>query len=388
MSSVKYRLFFNKKSATQEQLDSFEDITVSQAMDMVWEAQLQVPIVTDENGKWSAEKYDFIANFNPLRIEVQVGDGDFVPLIDGLIVGCQSQLSSEPGHSMLTVRVQDDSYYLNRQEKQYQFERLRDDEIASQLLAEFPAVIKESRIDPTPPPPVTPIPDVARRESAMSLLRFLAERHGFNAYVLPGAKPGNSIGCFKKLPTKTDGLPSLILLGSDRNVFNFNPSNDSQQPTQFRAYSLGLSDKRITRADSDLEAVPRLGTAPTTPPDSAVQLLRPQHGDRADLDSQVAAATLRASYSISATGSVIADCYGGVLSPYRLIQVCGANTRDSGTYLINRVVHRLTRSQYSQEFTLRRNAQSEASPPNNNGGVAAGIGISVSFSFNVQGSIF
>jgi hypothetical protein len=222
----------------------------------------------------------------------------------------------------------------------------------------------------------------------MALLRFLAERQGLNAYVLPGLKPGKSIGCFTKLPIKTDGLPSLVLLGSDRNVFNFNPSNDSQQPTRFRAYSLGLSDKNITRRDSNLEAVPRLGKVPTIPPDSAVQLLRPQHGDTADLDSQVAAATLWASYAISATGSVMADCYGGVLSPYRLIQVCGADTKESGTYLISQVSHRLTRSQYSQEFTLRRNAQSEESASNNNGGVAAGIAVGISFSFNVQGSIF
>ena len=388
MPSVKYRLFFNNTPATREQLDRFEDITVSQAMGMAWEAQLQMPIVTDGKGRWSEEGDDFIVNFNPLRIEVKVGDGDFLPLIDGPIVGSQRQLSSEPGQSMLTIRVQDDSYYLNQEDKQYHFENLQDDEIATQLFEEFPGVIKERRIAPTPAPLVTPIPDVVRRGTAMHLLRFLAERQGLNTYVLPGSQPGNSIGCFTELPTRTDGLPSLVLLGSDRNVFNFNPSNDSQQPTQFRAYGLGLKDKGITRSDSNVEAVTRLGTAPTTPPDSAVQLLGPRHGDTVDLDRWVAAETLRASYSISATGSVVADCYAGVLSPYRLIQVYGANTKESGTYLISQVTHRLTRSQYSQEFTLRRNAQSEASASNNNSGIASAAGVDSNFSFNVQGRIF
>jgi hypothetical protein len=386
--SSKYRLFFNNTPATQEQLDRFEDITVSQGMGMAWEAKLQIPIVTDEKGNWSGEKDSFIANFTRLRIEVQVGDGGFVPLIDGPIVGSQRQLSAEPGQSMLTVRVQDDSYYLNREQKQYHFKGLRDDKIATQLFEEFPGVIKERKVHPTPAPLVNPIPDVVKRMTAMQVLRFLADRQIVNAYVLPGSKPGRSIGCFQKLPIRTDGLPALVLLGSDRNVFNFNPDNDAQQPTQFRAYALRLNDKQITRSDSDLTAVPRLGKAPTTPPDSAVELLRPRHGDTVDLDLWVAAETLRSSYSISATGSVIADCYGGVLSPYRLIQVWGANLRESGTYLICRVTHQLTRSQYSQTFTLRRNAQSQASAPNNNAGMAIAAAVGVSFSFNVQGRIF
>ena len=89
MPSVKYRLYFNREPATIEQLDRFEDITVSQAIGMAWSAELQLLVVTDEQGKWSQEKYPFIAEFKPLRIEIKVGDGGFVPLIDGPIVEVQ-----------------------------------------------------------------------------------------------------------------------------------------------------------------------------------------------------------------------------------------------------------------------------------------------------------
>ena len=388
MPSVKYRLYFNHKPATIEQLDRFEDITVSQAIGMAWEAELQLPVVTDEQGKWSQEKYPFIAEFKPLRIEIKVGNGGFIPLIDGPIVGVRQQLSSEPGKSMLTIRVQDDSYYLDREEKEYQFENLSDDEIARQLFAEFSKVIKEIRInDPIPPPPVKPNPDLRHKGTAMNVLRFLAERQTVDAYVLPGSKPGTSIGCFKELPTEIDGLPSLVLLGSDRNVFNFNPSNNAQQPRRFKACVLSLKDKHIARSESDLEAIPSLGTDSTIPADAAVELLTPQYGEGVDLDRLVAAHTLRASYSISATGSVLSDFYGGVLSPYRLIQVCGADIKESGVYLVSKVTHRLTRSQYSQEFTLLRNARSKAPAPNNNVGAIAGA-VAVGFSFNARGRIF
>jgi hypothetical protein len=386
--SSRYRLFFNNIPATQEQLDRFEDITVSQGMGMAWTAELQVPIVTDERGNWSGEKEKFIKEFTQLRIEIQVGDGNFVPLIDGPIVGWQKQLSAEPGQSMLTVQVQDDSYYLNRAGKQYHFQGLRDDEIATQLFAEFSEVIKESQVDSTPAPLVTPIPDVVRRGTAMQVLRFLADRQIVDAYILPGSKPGQSIGCFRELPTRIDGLPDLVLLGSDRNVFDFKPSNDLQQPSRFTAYAVGLTNKNITQSSSNLDAVTRLGTVPTTPPDGVIHQLPPQ-GDAVAPDRRVAAETLRASYSISATGSVIADCYGGVLRPYQLIQIRGANSSNSGTYLISQVRHQLTRSQYSQSFTLRRNAQSKASAPNNNAGiVAAALAVGMSLKFNTQGRIF
>jgi hypothetical protein len=221
------------------------------------------------------------------------------------------------------------------------------------------------------------------------LLRFLAERQGFNACVLPGKKPGESIGYFKALPTATDGLPPLILLGSDRNIFNFNPTRDAQRPARFRAYSLGIADKTITRSESDLSGVSRLGesAAVRESSDAAVQILRPRHGDTVDLDSWVAGETLRASYAISATGSAIADCYAGVLSPYRLVAVRGANAGENGTYLISSVTHHLTRSLYAQDFTLRRNARSAADAPNNSAGIPQAIA-SISISFNVQGGIF
>lgn len=389
MPSVQYRLFFNNTPATREQLDRFDDITVSQEMDMAWQANLQIPFCTDDKGQWKSETKNFIADFRRIRIEIKVGDAPFVALIDGPIVGSNRQMNSEPGRSMLTLTVQDDSVYLNREETVFRFEKLRDDEIATQVFQRFQQVIKQTRIDTTPSPPNPPNPlIVQRRETAMQLLRFLAERQGLHAYVLPGQRPSQSIGCFKALPTELDGLPPLILLGSDRNMFAFNPTNDAQRPARFRAYALRVTDKAILRSESNLESIPRLGQKPTLPEsDTAVQILPPRHGDAVDLDKWVTGETLRASYAVSATGSVLGDCYAGVLSPYRLITVRGVDKQYNGNYLITRVTHNLTRSLYSQDFTLRRNAQSTAASPNNNSGLPQ-ASANLSVSFNVQGRIF
>ncbi|MCG8356841.1 MAG: hypothetical protein MI920_14825, partial [Kiloniellales bacterium] len=109
MQEIGYRLFLNDGPASQEETDRVEQIVVEQEVDMAWEARLDIPIGADEQGLWSSEDEVFAQPFNRVRIEVQVAGAAFVPLIDGPVVGSDARMSGEPGQSMLTVRVQDDS---------------------------------------------------------------------------------------------------------------------------------------------------------------------------------------------------------------------------------------------------------------------------------------
>ncbi|MGB5974226.1 MAG: hypothetical protein WBG38_12960, partial [Nodosilinea sp.] len=90
----------------------------------------------------------------------------------------------------------------------------------------------------------------------------------------------------------------------------------------------------------------------------AAQILLPQFGDAVDLDRAVAAEAEQASYASQVTGTVLGHYYRGVLMPYQVVTVEGVNQRRSGDYLITQVTHTLTRTEYSQAFTLRRNARS------------------------------
>src|SRR5262249_8705072 len=153
-------------------------------------------------------------------IEIKVGDGTFVPLIDGPIVGSDNQMNSEPGRSTLTVMVQDDSVHLHRQDTTNLHENRLDHEIAATLFRSIPQIAVRD-IETTRPPQDSLPPFEIQRGTQMDLLRRLAQRQGMHAYVLPGAEPGQSVGAFKKFPTHPDGLPPLILLGTDRNVATF-----------------------------------------------------------------------------------------------------------------------------------------------------------------------
>ena len=358
--TIYYRLFFNNNPATREQLDLVEEITVEQEIDMIWEARIQILIATDDRGNWRGADAEIFSEFTQVRIEIQIGDGAFIPLIDGPIVELSDRISSEPSQSMTTVIVQDDSVHLNREDEILPFENLLDHEIASQLFGEVEQ-ITSTEIETTPAPGNNS-PTVIQRGTAMQLLRRLARRQGMHAYVLPGTEPGQSIGCFKPFPTETDDLPPLILLGAERNVSEFNPTNNAQAPARVTGFTLNVFDKTVTQRTSDFSSLDLLGEEQTfaTESDTAIHILPPRYSDAVDLDRAVAAEALRSSYSTQATGRVINDSYPGILSPYRVVSVRGANPNRSGNYLIRQVTHSLTRSYYAQSFSLQRNAQNSS----------------------------
>ncbi|MEW6417495.1 MAG: hypothetical protein AB1480_05160 [Nitrospirota bacterium] len=374
MPGIEYRIFFDNNPATREQLDRVEEITVEQEVDMAWEARLEIPIRVDENGNWTGEDEDFMASFSRVRIEIKIGDRSFVPLIDGPIAGSDSPMHSEPGQSSITLNVHDDSTFLNREERISRFENMLDHEVARQIFGEFEQ-IASTDIEDTPSPGSSLPPVVVQRGTAIQLLRSLARRQGKHVYILPGESPGQSIGCFKSFPVETDGLPPLILLGSERNIERLNVRNDAQRPSTVRASTLSITDKSVTTRTSRFGNLERLGEEDTfeRESDTATRIIPPYQGESIDLDQAVTAEAADLSFAFEVTGSVLNHCYRSVLSPYRLVCVRGANNRLSGNYLITRVTHTLTRSAYSQSFTLRRNARSA--------GAGGGLG-------DLAGSIF
>jgi hypothetical protein len=386
MATVEYRLFFDNEAADQSRLDKIEDIVVDQQMDMVWEARLSIPVCVNGDGKWEGEDEAWMLPFKRVRVELKVGKGDFVALIDGPIVGHDSARSSIPGKSIVTLVVHDDSALLHRQHKIDRHSG-SDSEIAQQIfekaqLGGTPSITDTaSRSD-------SPFQETMQSGTDMQMLRTLARRNpGWHAYVLPGSQPGQSIGCFKRLPTKTDGLPPLVLMGDGRNLANFDLRNNARSPAQVQGASMSLKDKKILTATSSFRDASLLGDEPATPSGSGetIKRLPPGQGDRSDLDSLAAAAAAESGFSAEATGSVLSLCYDGVLWPYRAVEVRLSDSALSGPYVIVKVKHTLTRSEHTQSFTVRGNAvsaksESSASKPQ--------ASASFSASFNVQVSIF
>jgi hypothetical protein len=357
----KFRMFFGKRSATADELSHIEEITVEQAMDMAWQATIKLFLCLDEKGKWSHLEDNFLKSFERVRVELQLGTANWVPLIDGPIVARHGDMDSEPGRSNIILTVNDDSVLLNREQEVNQSQRDNDSDIARVLFGKMSEIAHkdiESTPDRTDALPPTPM----QRATAMQQLRRLADRNGFHAFVLPGEKPGESIGCFRPDPTRSQGLPDLVLMGRDRNLSSLQVTDDAQGPTRFRASYLRIKDKRVIPGKSRLQDLDLLGPGPTLLENQiATQLLSPIENDEDDPKRALQAATLRSSYSIHATGSVLPGAYPGVLQPYQIVSIRAGPTKSSGTYLLTKATHRITPSLYIQKFEAKRNALAEMS---------------------------
>jgi len=181
-----------------------------------------------------------------------------------------------------------------------------------------------------------------------------------HVYVLPGDQPGRSVGCFKRFSTRPSNLPPLILLGPDRNVVYVTVSGDAESPATAQAFSLSVTDRTVTSAQSSFNDVELLGEnqAFASESDTGTQLAPPGPSSRVDTRRRAEALTEQASFMLEARGTVLSDCYDGVLRPYQVVNVRAINDTLSGNYLIHQVTHVLTRSAYSQSFVMKRNALS------------------------------
>jgi phage protein D len=346
-------MYFNGTAATQDQLARVEEISVEQDADAAWEARIQLIVALDEHGNWQNTDDTFTTDFSRVRVELQFNTDPWVPLIDGPVVGVDHSLHNEPGKSTITLIVQDDSVLLNRTAQTQVFEGQSDSDIATQLFNAVPGITPGNIQSTTPS--ADPLGGVTvQRETSIQLLRRLARRNGYHAYVLPGDSPGQSQGCFAPYATDpTTGLPTLVLLGADRNMENFSATNDAQSPTRYSASTVGIGDRSTSDQTSSFGNVPQLGDQPAYSDESSTgqDYLSPHDLDE-DPSRATSAATTRSAYSVHATGRTLPDCYNGILVPFDVVTVQAGPMQHSGNYVITKVHHRVTRSLHSQEFTL------------------------------------
>ena len=349
MSQTEYKLLFDGTAATAEQLERFETVTVIQDAERPSQARLEVSVCLDDQGNWTDDDEPFMQILHRVRVELKVGEADFVPLIDGPIMGFDSERRSMPGQSTVTVVVQDDSALLNRVASVAAYPPgAKDSAIAEQIFGEY-AEIASTEIEETPDAPDPLPPELRRRGTDMSLLRQLARRSDFVCAVIPGAEPGSSIGIFHSTPVFEDEPPPLVLLGRDRNIESFDVQLNAQGQSNVVASTLSFSDKQTVTRRSQ---APDLGAA-------GEELLRPGTGESVDLQHRVDREARRRGRAIEATGSVRRGCYTGILSPLHPVTVQLGTTQTSGTYVIQKVTHRLGRSEYTQEFMLVSDALTE-----------------------------
>lgn len=382
MADMRFRLWFGERAASAEELARVEQIEVTQEMDACWEAHVRMALCLDANGTWQHWPGDTAAPFSRVRIEIDLGSGRFVPLIDGPLAGVDAGLDAQPGRSTATLVVRDDSAFLDRDEEaEGPFENKSDSEVVQTLFGRFSQVIGETRIPPTQGTPAI----TTRRGTVLTFLRGLARHNGRHAYVLPAEQQGGkSIGCFLPDPGEPADLPALVMIGIARNLADAEVTEDPRGPERTRSRVLRLNDQGVTTFETSAQDLGLMRDLPATPADlTPRRLLHPADNHREDPSAAVGAQARRRGYVYHLRSRVVPGCYGAVLTPYRKVRVDAGATPYSGDYLITRVVHRITPSLYTQELEAKTDSTSTVRGAAVAEALGGGLHVSVSASVGI-----
>ena len=356
-----YRLYLDNANAEQKLYDMLDSIVIEQAVDLVTEATIDLEMCADDKGNWTGTGEAYATAFKRVRVEIKNGDGGWVPLIDGPIVARNAKMSSEPGQSMLTLTVYDDSIYLNRVASVRPFEGMSDADVVKKLLGTVTQIDQSTlSIDTIPATTSDRTQQRMQRGTEMDLLREITAPYELHVYVRPGKKVGDkSLGFVKKLDaTKRVSLPALVLLGPDRNIDTFHVRDDVATASRGAAAQLDIGDLSVRSTETSWRDVDLLGdrTAVDDAANVGLELLRPVFAAFAAVPDAAKQLQQGASYTVTATGTTRLACYDGVLQPFEAVNVRGADARLSTTFVIKEVTHTLGRSEYRQDFTLITNA--------------------------------
>lgn len=359
MAVSEYRMWFDNNPADAERLALIEEVRVDQAIDMVAEAQITMPLGRDADGDWPGVLDDAIQPMTRVRIEVQVGTTGFVPLIEGRVVAQRFELGGGPNESQAVIVVNDESAMMNRTDRARLFEEMAPEDIAAQIFGEY-GIAAETEASGVGSPSLERV--VTQRGTDFGLLRRLARGANMLVYVEPGSGPGATTGHFRHLPIDdADDLPELVLTGVARNVNRLVVELDALSPVASTSESIDPANLQVLSAETEASKVALLGDVATTDAaEPGTIFADASGGDQTELDAAVQSSVDRGAFAYSAHGEVSAEIYPGVLRPYRTVSVAGAGTLLSGRYLISEVTHSLRDQGYTQTFTLRRNASSAA----------------------------
>lgn len=380
MGDTRFRVWFGDRAASEDELARFEQIEVTQEMDAIWQAELRMAMCLDENGAWLHWPGDSATPFSRVRVEIDIGNGRFAPLIDGPLVSIDASLDALPGRSTATMVVRDDSAYLNRDEdSEPPFENRSDSDIAEELFGRFEQ-IDSTRIDATG---ITH-ESVTRRISVLQFLRERAAQADRHACVLPGDSPGKSIGCFIAEPEGPADLPALVMIGEARNLSNARVEEDPDGAEITVVRSLRVSDQGVSSFEASAADLGLMRDLPAVPADlTPRRTLDPADNLLEDPEAVASARARRQAYVYKLSSQVIPGCYGAVLAPYLKVRVDAGRTPYSGDYLITKVMHHITPSVYSQQIEAKSNSVTAVDAAAVAEALGGGLKLSVSASLGV-----
>lgn len=356
-TGITYSLVIGNLPAPPGVIDSIEHIETEATIGMATILRLRLATSLSEDGnRWVNVDDGIFERLTSIRLLVTVGIGLPAVLFDGYVAETKIQLSSEPGASSFEVIAMDATALMNLEEKVRQWPNMPDGAIAAMILAEYALV---PVVTPTMPVRTQLDTTVTQRDTDIRFLRHLAQRNGYDVYVQPGPVPGLVEGHFHA--PLVDVPPQGVLsvdMGEATNVGSFEVTYEMLRPTKVSV--AGVDARRVDDqpADADGPGLTELGSRAVLNGDRARATILHTTGPSrtGELQTLAQAAVDRSTWAVTAEGELDTAVFGNVLRPAAPVLVRGAGSTFSGTYFVERVLHRLEEARHVQQFTLRRNA--------------------------------
>jgi hypothetical protein len=305
--------------------------------------------------------------FTPVQIRVKVGIEFPQTIINGYVAGQQVLYDDVGGGSAIEITGMDATMLMNLQEKVAPWSTT-DSDIAAQIFSQY-------GITPMVSPTLASLAEnegtTTQRGTDIRFLRRLAQRNGYDCFVVPDPRSGTDLGYF--VPAANyPGAPAAVLnvrMGAATNVSEFKIRYDMTRPTA--AASSGVDVQKRKRTDFTVTdaAIPppfgnlypfgaamgrestlhrAVGQQPMIHPAETGQFTAP------GLSAATQAIVNRSSWAVMAEGTVGPDV--GVLRPGSTVNVRGVGLFFNGSYYVTRVNHTIETDSYVQKFEAQRNA--------------------------------
>jgi phage protein D len=352
-----YTLLVDGQPLAAEAMQFLQQVEAEEHLRMADMLRLTFSISVREDGSgWRVLDDGLFAPLTNLRLLITVGNADAVPVIDAYVIETQTDFSNNPTESLLHVLAMDGTILMNLEDKARAWPGMSDGDIASTLFDEYGFTPEVETTDVTYEEDDTL---VVQRGTDIQFLRLLAQRQGFEVYLEVDPGSDSLTGHFH--PLRLDQEPQGVLtvaMGQSSNLNRLQVRWDMLRPTQAQVDNLdaGSGENQSGAAsDTDWPLLGREGVFDAGTP-RLTRLLPEGVVLDAELLPLAQGLSNRSALAIIAEGELNSEAYGAVLRAKRTVLVRGAGEQYSGAYLVERVLHLFAEGEYTQSFTLRRNA--------------------------------
>jgi len=332
----------------------------------------QINFHVGRNALTALPDYPLLANpllkpFNRVIVMVTFGPVPSV-LMDGIITRQELNPGDQPGTSTLTIKGEDVSVMMDREDKSAEHPAQPEPVIAMKLIATYaqygliPIVIPPAAIDA--PIPIERIP--VQQGSDLEYLRTLAARHGYVFYVMPGPAPFTNFAYWG--PPIRVGMPQRALtvnMGPETNGNIEEARTDAGGPAMVEGEVQDRSTNQKVPVRTFASLRPPLAAFPSWLVDfqnNRKEEFRESGVGAAQALARAQGTTERTSDTVKVAGELDAGRYGGVLRARGLVGVRGAGYLYDGFYYVKQVTHKLAVGAYSQRFELTREGVGSTTP--------------------------